>query len=109
MDSYIECKVCGSCINIDTKSEYTPCACGAIAVDGNEFYFRVIGQPEYWKYVTFLAKAMYDHDFVKGFAEVRRYVSAKSITINETPAIAWDQKVETGDVIKLGKHKSFCV
>lgn len=109
MKTYIECQICGSCINVDTGSDYIPCACGAIAVDGNKYYTRIIGQPEHWQYVTFLAKAMHDHDFVKGFAEVRRYISAGSITINDELATAWNQTVKTGDIIKLGKHKSFCV
>ena len=49
MKDYIECQVCGSCININTNGVYTPCACGAIAVDGNNYYTRVIGGFQYWK------------------------------------------------------------
>ena len=50
MKEYIECQICGSCININTKGHYTPCACGAIAVDGTSYYTRVIGNFEDWKH-----------------------------------------------------------
>ena len=51
MTDFIRCKVCGSCINVDTGSDYIECACGAIAVDGNEFYTRIIGKEENWEHV----------------------------------------------------------
>ena len=51
MKEYIKCKVCGSCINPDTKSQYIECACGAIAVDGNEFYVRIIGEEKNWEHI----------------------------------------------------------
>lgn len=57
---------------------------------------------------TFLAKAMCDGGLALGFAEVRREISTKSITINDEVATAWDQPVKKGDIIKLGKRKS-CV
>ena len=50
MNNYIECQVCGSCINVDTNSELIWCACGAIGVDGNKDYVRVLGQRENWKF-----------------------------------------------------------
>ena len=52
MKNYIRCKKCGSCINIDTKNQYIKCACGAIAVDGNEYDTRIIGEKENWEYVV---------------------------------------------------------
>lgn len=51
MKDYIQCLKCGSCINIDTKSQYIECACGAIAVDGNKDYTRVIGEMADWKHI----------------------------------------------------------
>lgn len=51
MKEYIECQKCGSCIALNTNGVYTPCACGAIAVDGTEHYVRVIGNSEDWKQV----------------------------------------------------------
>ena len=55
-----------------------------------------------------LAKAMCDNGLVKGYAEVRRFIDAKSITVNDNLAVSWDQQVHCGDIIKLGKHRS-CV
>ena len=46
---YIECIKCGDRIPVDTHSIYTPCECGAIAVDGNCYYTRVIGEYSDWK------------------------------------------------------------
>lgn len=51
MKEYIRCKKCGSCININTNNQYIECACGAIAVDGNEDYTRVIGEYEDYEFV----------------------------------------------------------
>ena len=56
-----------------------------------------------------LARAMCNGGLVKGFAEVRRYISAKSITVNGDLATAWDQVVHVGDVIKLGKRRTYIV
>lgn len=109
MKTYIRCKVCGSCINVNTSGVYTPCACEAIAVDGTDYYTRVIGNMGTWEFVTTLAQALVDYDMAKGFAEVRRYVAAKAVFVNNEPATAWDQEVKTGDCIKLGKHKSFVI
>lgn len=49
MVNYVRCKVCGSCINQDTGSEYIECACGAIAVNGNSRYTRIIGDKDNWE------------------------------------------------------------
>lgn len=49
--SWIKCVKCGSYINMDTDSLYTECACGAIAVDGNEYYTRIIGNSEDWRII----------------------------------------------------------
>ena len=43
---YIRCKKCGDEILGDTRKRITDCKCGAIAVDGCEFYVRVIGEKE---------------------------------------------------------------
>ena len=51
MTNYIRCKMCGSCINVDTNSELIYCACGATGVDGNKDYVRILGYPENWEYV----------------------------------------------------------
>lgn len=109
MKTCIRCKKCGSLINVNTDSQYIPCTCGAIAVDGNEYYTRIIGNAGTWEYVTFLAQALVDYDMVKGFAEVRRYIAAQAILVNNKLATSWDQMVKTGDCIKLGKHKSFII
>lgn len=109
METCIHCKKCGSLINVDTDSQYIPCACGAIAVDGNKYYTRVIGNMGTWEFITTLAQALVDYDMAKGFAEVRRYVAAKAVFVNNEPATAWNQEVKTGDCIKLGKHKSFVI
>lgn len=52
-----------------------------------------------------LAAAMCDANLAKGFAEVRRFISANVVTINDKPAEAWNQFVNIGDVVKCGKHK----
>ena len=52
MNNYIRCKICGSCINVDTGYEYIPCACGAIAVDGGPEYTRIIGKEENWEHIN---------------------------------------------------------
>ena len=52
-----------------------------------------------------LAHAMCEHNLVRGFSEVRRFIQQKAITVNGEFAITWDQSVHQGDVIKLGKHR----
>lgn len=49
MYSYVECQKCGSRINVDTNSDLIWCACGAVGVDGNEYYSRILGEAEDWK------------------------------------------------------------
>lgn len=56
-----------------------------------------------------LAKAMCDGCLVKGYAEVRRYIEAKAVTVNGKTATSWNQLVESGDIIKLGKYRSYAV
>ena len=52
MTDYVECVKCGSCININTNNVYIECACGAIAVDGNDYYCRIIGKDGDYRLVT---------------------------------------------------------
>lgn len=59
--------------------------------------------------MTTLGRAMCDGGLVKGFAEVRRYIETKAITVNGELATAWDQIVHVGDVIKLGKRRTYVV
>lgn len=56
-----------------------------------------------------LARVMCERGLTTGFAEVRRLISGKAITINGILATSYDQKVYSGDVIKCGKHKSTVV
>lgn len=51
MLEYVQCKVCGQRIPIDTKYQYIECNCGTIAVDGGENYCRIIGEKENWQIV----------------------------------------------------------
>lgn len=55
-----------------------------------------------------LAKAMCDNGLTNGYAEVRRFIDAKSVTVNEELAVSWNQLVHYGDIIRLGKHRT-CV
>lgn len=55
-----------------------------------------------------LATALCQEGLTTGFAEVRRLINGKAITINGQLATSWDQEVKTGDVLKVGKHKE-CV
>ena len=48
MTDYVRCEVCGSCINIDTGGYLIECACGAVAVDGNEYFTRILGNEGTW-------------------------------------------------------------
>ncbi|HRZ34024.1 MAG TPA: hypothetical protein P5548_03960 [Candidatus Moranbacteria bacterium] len=41
--AYVECLRCGDRISYDTNKKMTCCECKAIAVDGCEFYTRIIG------------------------------------------------------------------
>ena len=57
---------------------------------------------------TTLAMALCNNGLTTGFAEVRRLIDGKAITINGEFAISWDQLVYIGDILKVGKHKT-CV
>ena len=43
--TYFECLKCGDRIYYDTGKKMTPCKCGAIEIDGCEFYSRLITSP----------------------------------------------------------------
>ena len=59
--------------------------------------------------MTTLAQAMCNGGLAMGFAEVRRHVAHQAVTVNGKTAVAWDQIVYVGDVIKLGKHRTYVV
>lgn len=42
-ETYFKCKKCGDEIYWNTHKKYTKCRCGALAVDGCEFYIRIMG------------------------------------------------------------------
>lgn len=44
--SYIKCTLCKTEICGDTDKKMTPCKCGAVSVDGCEYYVRVLGNKE---------------------------------------------------------------
>jgi hypothetical protein len=46
IETYIKCKKCGAEVLTITKSNLTPCKCGAISVDGSKDLVRVLGSPE---------------------------------------------------------------
>ena len=56
-----------------------------------------------------LAKAMCDGGLAKGYAEVRRYINSKAVTVNNELAVSWNQLVQIGDTIKLGKYRTYVV
>lgn len=43
---HYECKMCSTRIPANTGGVFTRCECGEIAVDGTEFYSRLIGKKE---------------------------------------------------------------
>jgi len=47
--TYFECLKCGDRLPSDTNKKMTPCKCGAIEIDGCEFYSRIIGNEKDWK------------------------------------------------------------
>lgn len=49
--AFIKCKKCGMGIYFNTHKRMTPCTCGAIQVDGCEYYFRMIGNKEDYELV----------------------------------------------------------
>lgn len=56
-----------------------------------------------------LATVLCQGGLTAGFAEVRRLINGKAITINGQLATSWDQEVASGDIIKIGKHKEIVV
>ncbi|MDP2966865.1 MAG: hypothetical protein Q8N87_00365 [bacterium] len=42
-ETYYRCKKCGDEIYWNTRKQMTFCKCGALGVDGCEFYVRLIG------------------------------------------------------------------
>ena len=53
-----------------------------------------------------LMHAMCRLGLAHGGADCRRYIAAKSVTVNGELATSYDQIVHTGDIIKLGKHRT---
>jgi len=50
-ETYCECLKCGDKIPMDTNKQMASCKCKAVAVDGCEFYTRIIGDEKDWKEV----------------------------------------------------------
>ena len=55
-----------------------------------------------------LATVLCQKGLTTGFAEVRRLIGGKAITINGQLATSWNQEVKSGDTLKVGKRKE-CV
>ena len=55
--------------------------------------------------MTSLAQAMCKQGLASGFAEVRRLIHGKAITVNGALAESWDMPVKSGNVITCGKRK----
>jgi len=114
---FIKCRVCGSIIPQDTNFVYTPCECGAIAVDGGkDAYCRIIGGMENWEICDdegdpglSLKQAMVNGGLTKGFADARRYIDAGAVFVNGQMAWGDEDIVFPGDEIMLGKHKIYIV
>ncbi len=51
VEMYIKCLKCGEEIKGDTNKKMVDCKCGAIGVDGCEFYIRIIGDKKNSKIV----------------------------------------------------------
>ena len=51
-DTYYKCKKCGDEIFWNTRKEYISCTCGKLAVDGCEYYVRLMGREEDREMVT---------------------------------------------------------
>ena len=56
-----------------------------------------------------LAAAMCRKGLTNGFAEVRKLVISNGVTVNDKLATEWNQLVNSGDVIKCGKHRTAIV
>lgn len=50
-DSYVECQKCGDKIPKNTHKKLVYCKCETIAVDGCEYYTRIIGNEGTYKIV----------------------------------------------------------
>ena len=48
-ETYYKCIKCGDEIYWNTQKKYVACKCGALAVDGCEFYVRIIGDEKDYK------------------------------------------------------------
>ncbi len=45
-ETYYKCNKCGGEIYWNTHKEYIKCSCGVLAVDGCEYYIRLMGDKE---------------------------------------------------------------
>ena len=52
MSSYVKCLKCGSCINTNTDSKLIYCACGAVGVDGDGTYTRILGNEKNYRIIS---------------------------------------------------------
>ena len=50
-ETYIKCNKCGTEIVGNTHKKMTPCKCGAISVDGCEYYIRVNGNEGNYEWI----------------------------------------------------------
>ena len=57
----------------------------------------------------FLAEVLCEEGLLTGFAEVRRLINGKAITVNGNLAKSWDESVKSGDIITCGKRKKMVV
>lgn len=48
-DTYYKCVKCGDKIYWNTRKKMISCECGAISVDGCEYYARIIGEKDDYK------------------------------------------------------------
>lgn len=53
---YFECRKCGDKLPGDTGKKMTYCKCEAIAIDGCQFYTRIIGEEKDWKEIRIEVK-----------------------------------------------------
>jgi len=58
---------------------------------------------------TTLGVALCKSGLTSGFAEIRRLIQSQAVTINGEIATQWDQIVNIGDVLKVGKHRTYVV
>lgn len=48
-ETYYKCVKCGDEIYWNTHKKMIPCKCGAISIDGCEYYVRIIGEEADYK------------------------------------------------------------